>query len=275
VPRGGRYHEPVAESNGSSARVFDDLRAEQDRLEAILSSLDDTAWRSPSAAPTWSVADVVLHLAISEEMVLATLAAGDATARLGASGAGAAASAAQPGIGGMSVDEAMDAMVRAERADPPAVFERWRAARHRAGDALAAADPARPLAWAAAPLRPVTLATTRLAEHWAHGIDITEPLGIAFEDTSRLRHVVWLAHRTLPYALSLAGLDSVEVRFVLDGVDGDAWVFGSDAAESEVSGPAGDLCRVAAQRMPAERSRLVTTGPHGDRALALVRTYAA
>jgi len=32
---------------------------------------------------------------------------------------------------------------------------------------------------------------------------------------------------------------------------------------------------VAAQRMPAERSRLVTTGPHGDSALALVRTYAA
>ena len=50
-----------------------------------------------------------------------------------------------------------------------------------------------------------TLATTRLAEHWAHGLDIAGPLGADFPDTGRLRHIAWLAHRTLPYALSLAG----------------------------------------------------------------------
>ena len=47
------------------------------------------------------------------------------------------------------------------------------------------------------PIRPATLATTRLAEHWAHGLDITVPLGISFPDTGRLRHVAWLAHRSL------------------------------------------------------------------------------
>jgi hypothetical protein len=35
----------------------------------------------------------------------------------------------------------------------------------------------------------------RLAEHWAHGLDITWPLGIPFPDTDRLRHIAWLAHR--------------------------------------------------------------------------------
>ena len=61
--------------------------------------------------------------------------------------------------------------------------------------ALRTADPDRRLRWAQAPLKPATLATTRLAEHWAHGLDITEPLGIAFPDTAgwtrrlaRLRH---------------------------------------------------------------------------------------
>jgi len=252
----------VSESSGAATRVFDDLRAEQDRLEAILLALDEPAWTCPSAAPGWSVADVVLHLAITEEAVLATLAAGDA--------------AAQMDSGSPGIDQVMDDMVRAQKgAEPSAIFERWREARLRAVEALAVADPARPLAWAAAPLRPVTLATTRLAEHWAHGLDITEPLGIAWEDTARLRHVAWLAHRSLPYAFSLAGLSTVDVQFVLDGPDKDTWIFGSDESQSQVSGPAGDLCRVATQRMPADKSALSTTGPHGATALALVRTYAA
>ena len=54
-----------------------------------------------------------------------------------------------------------------------------------------------------APLKPATLATTRLAEHWAHALDIVEPLGIPFPDTDRLRHIAWLGHGTLPYAFGL------------------------------------------------------------------------
>ena len=38
------------------------------------------------------------------------------------------------------------------------------------------------------PAKPATLATTRLAEHWAHGLDITGPLRVEFPDTGRLRH---------------------------------------------------------------------------------------
>ena len=72
----------------------------------------------------------------------------------------------------------------------------------------------------AGPVKPATLATTRLAEHWAHGLDITGPLGIEFPDTERLRHIAWLAHRTLPYALSLAGQQPVAVRCELTVPDG-------------------------------------------------------
>ena len=54
-------------------------------------------------------------------------------------------------------------------------------------------------------VKPATLATTRLAEHWAHGLDIAGPAGAEWPDTDRLRHIAWLAHRTLPYAFGLAG----------------------------------------------------------------------
>ncbi len=54
--------------------IFDDLEAEQDRLEDILGGLDGAQWAAPSAAPGWTVADVVLHLAQSEEAVIASAA---------------------------------------------------------------------------------------------------------------------------------------------------------------------------------------------------------
>jgi uncharacterized protein (TIGR03084 family) len=242
--------------------VFDDLAAEQERLEGILGGLDEAQWTSPSGAAGWTVADVVLHLAQSEESVVATTSGGDL--RTG------------PGAGsGATVGERVDSLVRAERAAPDVVFARWQRARRAALDALRAADPDQPLAWVGAPVKPATLATTRLAEHWAHGLDITGPFGVEFPDTERLRHVAWLAHRTLPYAMTLAGEPAAPVRCELTGPDGVAvWAFGPPEAESVIAGPAGDFCRVAARRLDPASSRLTATGPHGATALRLVRTYA-
>src|SRR6266568_965167 len=153
--------------------IFDDLEAELDRLEEILGGLNGAQWAAPSAAPGWSVADVVLHLAQSEEAVVAST-----TGAVLGSG---------PGSG--AVDQIMDDLVRAERAEraePALIFRRWRDARRAAMSALRAADPGKPLSWVEAPMKPATMATTRLAEHWAHGLDITGPLGIPFPDTDRL-----------------------------------------------------------------------------------------
>jgi uncharacterized protein (TIGR03084 family) len=241
--------------------IFDDLEAELDRLEGILGGLDGAQWAAPSAAAGWSVTDVVLHLAQSEEAVVAST--------------GGAALRPEPGSGG-TVDQIMDDLVRAERADPAVVFQRWRGARRAAVAALRAADPRQPLSWVEAPMKPATMATTRLAEHWAHGLDITGPLGIAFPDTDRLRHIAWLAHRTLPYAFALAGQEAPEVRCDLTAPDGaSSWRFGPDDAGVQISGPAGAFCRVAAQRLPPEESGLRATGPQAQTALRLLRTYAA
>ena len=243
--------------------VFDDLAAEQERLEGILGGLDEAHWRSPSGAAGWTIADVVLHLAQSEESVVATVSGRDLRAGL-------------PDRAGRTVDGLIAELVRAERGQAPdAVFGRWQRARRAALDALRAADPDRPLQWVAAPVKPTTLATTRLAEHWAHGLDITGPFGIEFRDTERLRHVAWLAHRTLPYSMTLAGQQPAPVWCELTAPDGaSVWQFGPPDAESAIAGPAGDFCRVAAQRLAPADSRLTANGPHGATALRVIRTYA-
>ena len=242
--------------------VFDDLAAEQERLEGLLGGLDETQWMSPSGAAGWTIADVVLHLAQSEEAVVVTASGGDLRTGVGRAAGG-------------TVDERIDALVRAERAASDVVFGRWQRARRAGLDALRAADPDQSLAWVAAPVKPATLATTRLAEHWAHGLDITGPLGLEFPDTGRLRHVAWLAHRTLPYAMTLAGEPPAQVRCELTAPDGaSVWEFGPPEAESAITGTAGDFCRVAARRLSPADSGLTASGPHGATALRLMRTYA-
>jgi uncharacterized protein (TIGR03084 family) len=240
--------------------VFDDLVAEQDRLETVLAELPADAWLMPSDAEGWSVADVVLHLAQCEEAVTATT-------KVGAAAVGWS-------LDPRSIDAVMDDLVRKERTTTMPVLERWRTARHAAVTALRSADPAQPLAWAATALKPRTLATTRLAEHWAHGLDITVPLKIEFPDTDRLRHVAWLAHSTLRYAFATAGQEPQDVFCALTGPDETVWTFGPPDAGSSISGEAGAFCRVAAQRLAPEQSGLHLTGPHGEQALHLLRSYA-
>jgi uncharacterized protein (TIGR03084 family) len=172
------------------------------------------------------------------------------------------------------VGERVAELVRAERGAPPSlVFERWRWARRDAMAALQVADPDRSAEWVAAPVKPATLATTRLAEHWAHGLDITGPLGIDFPDSERLRYIAWLAHRALPYAMTLADEQPVEVWCELTAPGGGpAWQYGKPDAESAITGPAGAFCRVAARRLAPEDSGLTVTGPHGATALPLLPT---
>jgi uncharacterized protein (TIGR03084 family) len=247
--------------------IFDDLGAEQERLEKILSGLDEGQWESASGARGWTIADVVLHLAQSEEAAAATATHGNLRGGLGAAA-------------GETMDERADAAVRMERPVPPSgpaeVFARWQRARQASLAAMRAADPDKPVQWMVGTIKPATLATTRLAEHWAHGLDIAGPLGAEFPDTARLEHIAWLAHRTLPYALSLAGEQAAPVRCELTAPDGEqVWRFGPPDAESAITGTAGDFCRVAAQRLDPARSGLRASGPHGATALRLVRTYAA
>ena len=259
-PNRGGDDEGHVTSGAWTMEIFDDLVAEEERLEEILAALDDIQWQSSSGAAGWTITDVVLHLAQSEEAVVASAVRGEAHTWRTASG---------------TVDDAMDELVRAERSGPREVFERWKVARRAAVAALVDADPQVRLAWAAAPLKPATLATTRLAEHWAHGLDITGPLGIAYPDTDRLRHIAWLGHGSLPYAFTLAGEEPHDVHCELTAPDGQTvWRLGADDAESTITGSAGAFCRVGARRLAPDASGLVARGPHAAAALRVLRNYA-
>ena len=242
--------------------VFEALEAQTTRLDRILGSLTDEQWSAPSLCPGWTVSDVVLHLAQTEEGVVATIEEREMPI---------------PSEGASTIDEAMEHWVRAERGAPPAeVHARWDAARRAALDALRDADPGKHLTWAAAPLRPKTLATTRLSEHWIHTLDISEPLGIDNPDTDDLEHLAWLAVKTIPYAFTRAGReDPPSVRADLTAPSGLRWSFGPEDAACVIEGPAGQFIRIAARRItPGEAPELTAKGERADEVLELVRNYA-
>ncbi|GII05184.1 maleylpyruvate isomerase family mycothiol-dependent enzyme [Planobispora takensis] len=274
--------------------ILDDLAAEYRRLDAVLAALTPQMWARPSAASGWSVCDVVLHLAQTEEFVLTSIAGergaagdGDTTGDGDAAGgpgdrgsAGDGDAAGERGAftrpGGVTMDALAGQWVAQERDTPPdLVLDRWRKATAATPAALAGCAPGDRLPWATVPLSPRTLATTRLAEHWAHALDITVPLGIDYPDTARLWHIARLAQRTLPYAFAVAGEEGGPVRCELTGPGGEPWRFGDPEAPSLISGSAAEFCRVGARRLAPRDTGLRATGPHAAAALRVLRNYAA
>lgn len=250
--------ESVRTCQTHGVEIYDALEAEEQQLAAVLAGLTTAQWDAPAACAGWSMADVLLHLAQCEEAVVATL-QGDAL---------------DWSALGDSVESAMDSYVAAERSGGPAVLARWEGARRAALAAFRAADQRARFAWVTNTLRPASLATTRLAEHWAHALDIAGPLGIDYPDTDRLRHILWLAHATLPYAFGVAGEDAPSVRIEAVAPAGEVWVFGAEDAEAVVRGSAGELARIGARRLDPGGSSVTTSGQRGGEVLARLRNFA-
>ncbi len=243
------------------------LREQQDELDELLIGLADAGWATPTpACPGWSVADVVLHLAQTDEFAQAS-ASGEFARFVANTGPG----------GGGTVDEIADEMVERERGGPPsAVLERWRTAAAGERAALAARSPHDRVQWVAGDMAARTLATTRLSETWIHTGDVASALGVTLVPTARLRHIARLAWRTLPYAFGRAGQSlSGPVAVSLVAPDGTMWDFAEDEHPlTRVSGDAIDFCLVAGRRREPSETSLTATGPDADAVLALVRTYA-
>ena len=244
------------------------LAAQQAELSGLLSGLDERDWERPSRCEGWTVADVVLHLAQTNEMAVASARGRFAEALHELAG----------GLGGAgSVDDGADLMVARERGQPaPVVCERWRTSADALCQTLGSCDPHQRVAWVAGELSARTLATTRLAETWIHAGDVAAAFGVTLAPTDGLWHVARLAWRTVPYALARAGRDLAgPVAFELRGPDGDGWDFVPDSEPvTVIRGDAVELCLVAARRIDPRDTALRGEGPDVGAVLELVRTYA-
>ncbi|MGH9027133.1 MAG: maleylpyruvate isomerase family mycothiol-dependent enzyme [Acidimicrobiia bacterium] len=238
-------------------------------LAGLLAGRDEGDWQRPTPCEGWTVADVVLHLAQTDAIAIAS-ARGTLAAPL--------TELARDDLGrATTVDESADLAVARERGRPgPELFERWTTGAAELRKALSECDPSARVLWVTGELSARTLATTRLAETWIHTGDVAAAFDRTLAPTDRLQHIARLAWRTLPYAFArgdrkLRG----PVAFELRGPGGDAWDFVPDEEPlTVIRGDLVELCEVAARRVDPRRTGLRGTGPDATAVLELVRTYA-
>lgn len=245
------------------------LAAQHAELADIVDRCTASDWVRPTRCVGWDVASVLVHLAQTDELATAS-AHGELDRYLdGFLGTGERQV--------MSVDDAAAAQVAVERAaGGEATRQRWHEASREMRDAFEAGDPHQRVTWVSGLLSLQTLATTRLSECWIHAGDIASALDIELQPDDRLRHIVRLAWRTLPYAFARGGATMRgPVALELVGPNGDAWRFDPDApALTTIRGNAAEFCAVAARRVDPDTTGLVGDGPDAAAVLRHVRTYA-
>jgi uncharacterized protein (TIGR03084 family) len=248
--------------------LVEDLVAEQLELKDHLEALSEAQWQAPTRCEGWDVTDVVIHLAQSDEMAV-----GSARGQFAEVLAGLAGDLGTAG----SVDEGVALMVARQRGmGSTELLARWWSTANGLIEALDGMNLSTRVMWVTGELSARSMATTRLAETWIHGGDVASAVGIQRNPTDRLKNISRLAWRTLPYAFSSAGLTvSGPVAFRLTSPSGDAWDFLPDGlALTTITGPASELCEVAARRTEPSATSLAGVGPDAKEVLALVRTYA-
>lgn len=241
-----------------------DLAAEGEALDAVVAELEDTAWLTPTPAEGWTIAHQIAHLAWTDERALQAVTEPERFA----------AALARPAAGlGELVDKGA---ATGAGDDPGSLLTRWRAGRAALAAELGELPPGSRVPWYGPPMSPASMATARLMETWAHGLDVTDALRLPPSLSARLRHVVHLGIRTRDFAFGLHGLPApgAEFRIELTAPDGGLWAWGPEDAAQRITGPALDFCfRVTRRRHRAELG-LDATGPDADRWLDVAQAFA-
>ena len=252
-------------STGSTAGpIIDDLRAETDTLDGIVAGLADERWALATPAPRWTVAHQIGHLLWTDRAALTSI--------TDESGFAALVAIAQADPQGF-VDAAADELAALE---PARLLDQWRSTRAALHDALTDVAAGRKLLWFGPPMSAASMATARLMETWAHGLDVADALGIELPATARLRSIAHLGVRTRDFAFAVHGLPAPaeEFRVELTAPGGEVWTWGPEDAAQRVRGSALDFCYLVTQRRPRAALDVEADGPDARRWLEIAQAFA-
>ncbi|MFI2509377.1 TIGR03084 family metal-binding protein [Streptomyces sp. NPDC018972] len=244
--------------------VIDDLREEGEELDRLVAGLGPEQWVRETPAAGWTVAHQIAHLAWTDRSALLSVTDADGFRALVEKALTAPHA---------FVDEGAEEYARSAPAD---LLERWREGRAALDKALREAPAGARFPWYGPPMSAASMATARLMETWAHGLDVADTIGVMRPPTERLRHVAWLGVRTRDFAYGVHGLTppADPFRVELVGPGGEPWAYGPEDAPQRVTGPALDFCLLVTQRAHRSDLALTADGPDADRWLDIAQAFA-
>lgn len=232
--------------------LVQDLSAESDALDDVVAPLDAAAWSTPTPAPGWTIAHQVGHLLWTDRVSLIAITDPDEFARL-------LEVAVKNPLG--FVDDGAD--VEARR--PPAeMLEEWRATRAKLHGALVAVPPGTKLNWFGPPMSAASMASARMMETWAHGLDVFDALGVERDEGDRIKAVVNIGVRTRDFSYLVNGktAPTQPFRYEITAPSGELWVWGPDDATDIVRGSAVQFAELVTQRRNVADLDLELVGDH-------------
>jgi uncharacterized protein (TIGR03084 family) len=246
------------------AQIVDDLRAESDELDALVAPLAEDRWSTPTPAAGWTIAHQIGHLLWTDRGALVSVTDADGFADI-------VKTALEDPIG--FVNTAADELAEV----PPAeLLADWRATRAQLHDALLTVEDGRKLPWFGPPMSGPSMATARLMETWAHGLDVADALGVTRPATARLRSIAHIGVRTRDFAFIINELTppAEPFRVELRAPDGSLWAWGPEAAVQRVTGSAEDFCFLVTQRRPLRELDITASGDDAVRWLPIAQAFA-
>ena len=255
-----------------------DLRGEGDELDALVADLPATRWAEPTPSPGWTIAHQIAHLLWTDRVAL--------TAITDEAGFAALLDEVAKHAAGF-----VDAGAEELAAAPPAeLLDDWRRTRGRLHDELLTVADGRKLPWFGPPMSAASMATARLMETWAHGLDVADALGVDRPATARLRSIAHIGVRTRDFAFAVNGLAPPADPFLVQlrapdwahwapSLRGDlpgesTWSWGPEDAAQRVTGSAQDFCMLVTQRRPRSELDVTATGADAERWLGIAQAFA-
>jgi uncharacterized protein (TIGR03084 family) len=244
--------------------IVADLQAESDDLDALVTPLAADRWAEPTPSPGWTIAHQIAHLLWTDRVALVAV-----TDEAKFADELAAAAADPTGF--------VDAGAEELAALPPAeLLSDWRSTRGRLHEALLAVPDGRKLPWFGPPMSAASMATARLMETWAHGLDVADALSVTRPATDRLRSIAHLGVRTRDYAYFVNNLAPPTEPFLVElrGPGGDTWSWGPSDAAQRVTGSAEDFCFLVTQRRALGDIDVAAVGEDAQRWLEIAQAFA-
>jgi len=241
-----------------------DLRAESDELDAMVADLPAARWADATPAPGWTIAHQIAHLLWTDRLALTAV-----TDEVAFNAVLAEAGKDPTGF--------VDAGAEELAAIPPEqLLTDWRDTRTRLHDELVVVAEGRKLPWFGPPMSAASMATARLMETWAHGLDVADTLGVKRPATQRLRSIAHIGVRTRDYAFVVNGLTppADPVRVELRAPDGSLWSWGPDDAAQRVTGSAEHFCMLVTQRRPRSALDVTAEGADAETWLGIAQAFA-